>query len=152
MLCFLALKCWYTDPAFLGFTSKERISYHTSSIFFFNLQKERTFSAKKAAPFLGEFQTDDVPTIRRVVIRHRNGKLLFYVNEFQFHLNHVRGMTFELIDRRKVNCLPIVIMGVNHEKVHFHPPITDYISPGFTVFGFNLQGKAYFYRKANKRS
>ncbi|XP_068716319.1 putative beta-lactamase-like 1 [Montipora foliosa] len=112
-------------------------------------EQERTFPAKEAAPFLGEFQTDDVPTIKRVVIRHRNGKLLFYVNEFQFHLNHVRGMTFELIDRRKVNCLPIVIMGVNHEKVHFHPPITDYISPGFTVFGFNLQGKAYFYRKAN---
>lgn len=110
-------------------------------------EQERTFSAKEAAPYVGEFQTDDVPTIRRVVIRHHDGKLQFYVDKFQFHLSHVSGLTFELIDRRKINCLPMVVMGVNHEKVHFHPPMTDYISPGFTVFGFNLQGKAYFYRK-----
>ncbi|KAK2564739.1 Beta-lactamase-like protein 2 [Acropora cervicornis] len=110
-------------------------------------EQERTFSAQEAAPYVGEFQTDDVPTIRRVVIRHHDGKLQFYVDKFQFHLSHVSGLTFELIDRRKINCLPMVVMGVNHEKVHFHPPMTDYISPGFTVFGFNLQGKAYFYRK-----
>lgn len=117
------------------------------SILHCHLQQERTFSAKEAAPYVGEFQTDDVPTIRRVIIRHHDGKLQFYVDKFQFHLSHVSGLTFELIDRRKINCLPMVVMGVNHEKVHFHPPMTDYISPGFTVFGFNLQGKAYFYRK-----
>ena len=42
-------------------------------------------------------------------------------------------------------------MGINHEKVYFDPPdnSTNFISPGFTVFGFNLQGKAKFYRKKN---
>lgn len=102
-----------------------------------------------AAPYLGEFHTDDVPTIHRVIIKYQDGKMYFFVNNAGFLLNHLSETTFELIDRRKVKCLVIVVMGINHEKVHFDAPssVTNWISPGFTVFGFHLRGKAYFYRK-----
>lgn len=102
-----------------------------------------------AAPYLGVFYTNDVPTIKKVIIRYKDGKMTFDVHNLVFHLNHIKGTTFELIDRRKVKCLMIAIMGINHEKVHFDPPAssTNGISSGFTVFGFHLRGKAYFYRK-----
>ena len=128
-----------------------RIELHVT-LFVFNSQQQRTFSPEEAARFEGEFHTDDVPTIRKISINYRDGKLQFSVGEYHFHLNHIAGLTFELIDRRKVKCLRIVVMGINHEKVHFDPSGRNTTSPGFTVFGFNLQGKAYFYRKRNMLS
>ena len=117
------------------------------TLFELDLQQHRTFTLEEAAPFVGEFYTEDVPTIEKVFIKHRDGKLQFSVdNRHHFHLNQVSSLTFELIDRRKVKCIRIAVMGINHEKVYFDPP-RNYISPGFTVFGFNLQGKAHFYRK-----
>lgn len=91
-----------------------------------------------------------MPTIRRVIIEHQGGQMTFSVNkETKLLLNHLSGTTFELLDRRKVKCILIVVMGINHEKVHFDAPknSTVWISPGFTVFGFHPRGKAYFYRK-----
>ncbi|KAL9966146.1 hypothetical protein ACROYT_G024171 [Oculina patagonica] len=113
-------------------------------------QQQPSISEQMAAPYLGEFLTDDVPTIRRVIIKYQDGKMYFFVDKAGgFLLNHLSGTTFELIDRRKVKCLVIVVMGINHEKVHFDAPssATNWISPGFTVFGFHLRGKAHFYRK-----
>lgn len=113
-------------------------------------EKEHTISEEEAAPYLGEFYTKDVPTIRRVIIEHQGGQMTFSVDkETKLLLNHLSGTTFELLDRRKVKCILIVVMGINHEKVHFDAPknSTVWISPGFTVFGFHPRGKAYFYRK-----
>lgn len=131
-----------------------RIELHVT-LFVFNSQQQRTFSPGEAAPFVGVFHTDDVPTIREISINYRDGKLQFSVGEYHFHLNHIARLTFELIDRREVKCLRIVVMGINHEKVHFDPfgaPPGRNRTSGFTVFGFNLQGKAYFYRKKNMLS
>lgn len=115
----------------------------------FNLQQQKTISQEDAAPYLGEFYTGEVPTIQRVIITHRDGQMYFSVDKQRFLLNRLRETTFELIDRRKIKCLLIVVMGINHEKLHFDAPgnSTNWISPGFTVFGFHLRGKAYFYRK-----
>ena len=90
-----------------------------------------------------------MPTIRRVIIEHQDGQMIFFVDELELLLNHLSGTTFELLDRRKVKCILIVVMGINHEKVHFDAPrnSTAFISPGFTAFGFHPRGKAYFYRK-----
>lgn len=112
-------------------------------------EKQKVIQQQDAAPYLGEFYTKDVPTIRKVIIRYNEGRMSFSVDTLVFRLNHIKGTTFELIDRRKVDCLAIAVMGINHEKVHFDPPGSspDRISPGFTVFGFHLRGKAYFYRK-----
>lgn len=130
----------YYSPAFGIYSIK-------LTLFELDLQQHRPFSLEGVAPFIGEFYTKDVPTIEKVFIRHREGKLQFSVdNRYHFHLNQVSNLTFELIDRRKVKCLRIAVMGINHEKVYFDP-LRNYVSPGFTVFGFNLQGKAHFYRK-----
>lgn len=114
-----------------------------------NLQQQQTISEQEAAPYLGEFYTKDVPTIRRVIITHQDEQLIFFVDKEKLLLNHLNGTTFELLDRRKVKCILIVVMGINHEKVHFDAPgnSTGWISSGFTVFGFHPRGKAYFYRK-----
>ena len=116
---------------------------------FFNPQQQSNISQELADPYLGEFHTNDVPTISRVDIKYQDGKMYFNVDKAGFLLHHLSGTTFELIDRRKVKCLEIVVMGINHEKVHFDAPshATNSKSPGFTVFGFHLRGKAYFYRK-----
>lgn len=114
-----------------------------------DVKQQKTIQQQEAAPYLGEFFTDDVPTIRRVIIRYNEGKMTFAVDNHVFRLNHIKGTTFELIDRRKVDCLMIALMGINHERVHFDPPGSspDGVSTGFTVFGFHLRGKAYFRRK-----
>lgn len=113
------------------------------------MQQQQTLSEQEAAPYLGEFYTKDVPTIHRVIIVYQDGRIIFFVDKEKLLLNHLSGTTFELIDRRKVKCILIVVMGINHEKVHFDAPgnSTNWISPGFTVFGFHPRGKAYFYRK-----
>ena len=123
----------------------------TNLCYVISYQRYPTISLEEAAPYLGEFYTNDVPTIWRVFITHENNKLLFKVDNHTFNLTHIRGTTFELIDRRKVKCIQIVVLGVNHEKVYFDPPdnSTNFISPGFTVFGFSLRGKARFRRTKN---
>ena len=100
-------------------------------------------------PYLGEFGTNDVPTINVVNIDFIKGELFFVVNhELHFHLNYLKGTTFEILDRRAEHCLKIFVLGVNHEKIHFDDPLnTTNRSPGFTIFGIHISGKAYFHRK-----
>jgi len=128
--------------------SKLLMSFHKELIAR-DKEQQLTISEQEAAPYLGEFYTKDVPTISRVIITHQDEQLIFFVDKEKLLLNHLNGTTFELLDRRKVKCILIVVMGINHEKVHFDAPgnSTGWISSGFTVFGFHPRGKAYFYRK-----
>ena len=141
-----SLPLWHQWRYPLSLLGSEWSNHQLISLIF---QQQKTIQQQEAAPYLGEFFTDDVPTIRRVIIRYNEGKMTFAVDKHVFRLNHIKGTTFELIDRRKVDCLIIALMGINHERVHFDPPGSspDGVSTGFTVFGFHLRGKAYFRRK-----
>lgn len=98
---------------------------------------------------MGEFFIDDVFIIRRVIIRYNEGKMIFVVDNYVFCLNYIKGMIFEFIDWRKVDCFVIVLMGINYERVYFDflGSLLDGVLIGFMVFGFYFWGKVYFCRK-----
>ena len=102
-------------------------------------------------PYIGLYRPGNIPTIDKVQIEEKNGRLHLVVivpmgRRIPFQLNYLHRDTFEVIDTER-QCHVIFMTGINHDLVHFNSTSkTDGRFDEFYVFGMHPRGKATYTR------